>query len=278
MAKVTRDIIGSTLSINADFREDQGQRKCVVKLTDSDSGGTTRAGTAILKAIENQSSHPEYGCSAPLRRASAVQIGADTFSVTLEYYHERAKYGNPTQLFSMSPINSRVNLPTSTVYKRAYRAGFDDYQYTDSGLPNGDNLFPNGCSKDVALQFGRSWFQPAFTLVVYGKINAGLAQYLEPTLKSAGVVNQQSFWYGNLQFAANSLRFDSVNVDYVDEDPGVGGLYYYLQYRFVYCPGGFKTQVITENPSTGVAEVEEKFMSGGPQANFSTLFPGAGSQ
>jgi len=58
MAKVTRDIIGSTLSINADFREDQGQRKCVVKLTDSDSGGTTRAGTAILKAIENQSSHP----------------------------------------------------------------------------------------------------------------------------------------------------------------------------------------------------------------------------
>lgn len=277
MAKIVRDIIGSTLSINTDYRNDQARRRVVVKLDGSDAGGTTRAGTAILKAIENQSSHPEYGCSAPLRTATAKQIGADVFDVTLDYFHERARYGNPTTLFSMRPILNSDNLPKATVYKSVYNnldSPTDPPRFDSYGLPNGDNLFPTGSSMSVAASYGVEWLLPAYNLVISGKINAGLGQTLEPALKSVGSCNSNAFTYGQIAFPSNSLRFNSASIDYIDERPEeAGGLFYYIQYIFTYCPSGFVTQRLKEQ-TNGVAAVETGNTFAGPLVSFAGLFPG----
>jgi hypothetical protein len=276
MAKVTRDIIGSTLSVNDDFREDKATRRVFVKLTDSDAGGTTRAGTAILKAIENQSSHPENACSAPLRNATAKQVGSDTFEVVLQYYHTRARFGNPTTLFSMQAVPGERS-PQAWVYKSVWNRGDGPNatpNYDSYGLPDGDTLFPPGSSVAVARLYREPWFLPCFRLVVNGKINAGLAASIQPTLTSAGIVNDNSFVYGNLTFPANSLRFDTMSIDYVDEQPNnTGGLYYYLSYIFTYCPSGFVTQRIREQ-ANGVAAVETANVFVGPPRSFAGLFPG----
>lgn len=277
MATVTRDIIGSTLSINSDFRNDKAQRRVFVKLASTDAGGTTRAGTAILKAIESQSSHPENGCTAPLRSANARQIGADTFEVTLDYYHERARFGNNTTLFSMRPLTGNGSKHLADVYKSVYNQNddvTDPPRFDSNGLPAGDNLFPTGSSVSVALGYGVKFAMAQYQLIIDGKINAGLAQTLEPALKTAGSVNNNSFTYGGIAFPANSLQFESASIDYVDEQPNsVGGLHYYIRYQFKYCPTGFVTQRLKEQ-TNGVAGVETGNVFVGPLISFAGLFPG----
>lgn len=276
MATITRDIIGSTLSINSDFRNDKAQRRVFVKLASTDTGGTTRAGTAILKAIENQSSHPENGCTAPLRSANARQIGADTFEVTLDYYHERARFGNSTTLFTMKPVYGNEQY-RATVYKEMYNNNdtvTDPPRFDAYGLPNGKNRFPTGSSVSIALGYGDDFYMATYRLLIDGKINAGLAQTLEPALSSAGSVNNNAFTYGGIAFPANCLLFESATIDHVDEEPNsVGGLYYYIRYAFRYCPNGFVTQRIKEQ-TNGVAAVETGNVRVGPLISFAGLFPG----
>ena len=276
MATVTRDIIGSTLSINDDFREDKATRRVFVKLETTDTGGTTRAGTAILKAIENQNAHPENGCTAPLRNASAKQVGADVFEVTLAYYHTRARYENTTSLFSMSPVQPHKRLKVAC-YRSPYKRAFDPRGTNpifEFGLPAGDTLFPEGSDLLVALGYRRSFFLPTYELSVQGKINAGRANELRPPLESAGIVNADGFVYGGLTFPKNSLRFDSMSIRYIDEKPNdTAGLFYLMNYNFTFCPYGFRTHALIEQ-TNGVASVETTGVSVGPLVSFAGLFPG----
>lgn len=280
MATVTRDIIGSTLSINGDFREDKATRRVFVKLASTDTGGSTRSGTAILKAIENQSDHPETACSAPLRQASAKQIGSDTFEVVLQYYHERARYLNTTRLFTMTPLvlSNKENHPAKV---RVYKSPFESHDTNFSnpkfrfGLPDGANLFPNNVDVTTAEGYGRDFILPVYQLVIDGKINAGLASQLNTPLNSPGIVNSNTFTYGGITFPVNSLFFQSASIRYIDEKPNdPSGLFYEISYRFAFCPYGFRTQVVVEQPSNGVPTVETTGVAVGPPVNFYAFFPG----
>lgn len=278
MATVTRDIIGSTLSVNEDFREDKATRRVFVKLTSSDTGGSTRAGTAVLKAIENQNEHPETSCSAPLRQATAKQIGSDTFEVVLQYYHERVRYLNTTGLFTMRPYTpTRGTLGLVRVYKSPFEK--DDTNFSNPkfefGLPNGANLFPDDVDITTAETYGRDFQLPLYELVIEGKLNAGLASYLNAPLNSPGVVNSNAFTYGNLTFPVNSLQYGSMAIRYIDEKPNdPSGLFYELSYRFLFCPYGFRTQVLIEQIGNSKPAVRTTGVAVGTPVNFSGLFPG----
>jgi len=283
MAKVIRDIIGSSLSVNEDFRNDSATRRVWVKLDSTDGGNTTRMGVALSKAVEFQTEHPESTCSAPLRKAEGKQVGKDTYEISLTYFHEAAKYQGNEQLFTMRPKRS------NQLHVYVYRSPFDstsssnppDNSYNSTtGLPAGDLLYNPNDPFEVAYAKSRKWIPPQFIMSLNGKINAGLASGLEPMFSSTGSVNNASFNYGGINFPANSLRFDDVSVDYVREDTQTsGGLFYYLTYNFTYIPNGLFTHAISVNRNANgtLNLIENAYVPFGERINFAGLFPGTGS-
>jgi hypothetical protein len=278
MARVIRDLIGSSLSFNEDFRNDSATRRVWVKLDDSDGGHQTRMGVAIAKAVEFQNTHPEQSMSAPLRKADAKQVGSDTFEVTMTYFHEAAKFQGTEQLFSMRP---KVDNPLKVwVYRRSWDSSTTEHVYSGQGLPAGDLLYNPSDYYDVAHGKALPWFPPQFTMSLNGKINAGLASSLSPMFASTGTVNSAPFVYGNMTFPENSLRFESVSVDYVREDSQTsGGLFYYLTYIFTYVPNGLYTHALstTRNQNGTLNLIEDALSPFGPRINFKNLFPGTGA-
>jgi hypothetical protein len=279
MARVIRDIVGSSLSINDDFRNDSATRRVWVKLESSDGGNTTRMGVAISKAVEFQNEHPESSCTAPLRKAEAKQVGSDTFEVSLTYYHEAAKFQGTEQLFSMRP--TQKNKEKVWVYRRPWDSTDTENKYSaTTGLPTGDLLFNVNDEYEVAHGKAREWFPPQFDMAINGKINAGLAASLAPMFGAAGSVNNADFVYGGMTFPENSLRFEDVAVDYVREDSQTsGGLFYYLTYNFRYIPNGLYTHAISRNrnPNGTLNLIEDAKSPFGPRVSFKNLFPGTGA-
>lgn len=281
MAKVIRDIIGSSLSVNEDFRNDSATRRVWVKLDSTDGGNTTRMGVAISKAVEFQTEHPESTCSAPLRKAEGKQVGKDTYEISLTYYHESAKYQGTEQLFSMRPKTG-----SGVLEVRVYRTSYDSSAPTDpkwsssTGLPAGDLFFDTSDPYEVAVGKSKTFIPPQFEMSLNGKINAGLASSLEDMFVSIGTTNKFAFTYGGVTFPENSLRFESVAADYVREDTQTsGGLFYYLTYNFTYVPKGLFHHVIsrTRNPNGTLNLIENAKQPLGPSVDFKNLFPGTGA-
>tara|TARA_R100000654_G_scaffold8278_3_gene19589 strand:- start:18879 stop:19712 length:834 start_codon:yes stop_codon:yes gene_type:complete len=273
MAKVVRDIIGSKLSINSDFREDSAIRRVFVQLADTDVSNTTRAGTAIAKAIEEQNNHPETGCTAPLRKAESRQVGADTFEVTLSYSHKR-KIRQPETALRITPV-SDYGVTAVTVYRDVFDANGDAAYDPSTGLPNGELLFDPNDPIQYIRSTGRPHKPRVFTVKVYFEINAGLIGTLLPTLKVTGIVNLNPFSYGGITFPKGSLRFENLNMNFTDERPDqIGGLIYTGTYNFLFSPSNFASHRLKRNTNGtyGVEVVENGWA--GPRVNFGGLFPG----
>lgn len=282
MARVIRDMIGSSLSINDDFRNDSATRRVWVKLDTADAGNTTRMGVAIKKAVEFQNEHPESSCTAPLRKAEGKQVGKDTFEISLTYFHEAAKFQGTEQLFSMRPT-PKPNREVVWVYRRPWDSDVNvlaNVYNTTTGLPAGDYLFNVNDEYEVAHGKAKPWWPPQFNMSINGKINAGLAASLAPMFGSTGSVNNADFVYGNMTFPENSLRFEDVHVDYVREDSQTsGGLFYYLTYNFRYIPNGLYTHAISRNRNANgtLNLIEDALSPFGPRIDFKNLFPGTGA-
>ena len=274
MAKVVRDIIGSKLSINSDFREDSAIRRVFVQLADTDVSNTTRAGTAIAKAIEEQNNHPETGCTAPLRKAESRQVGADTFEVTLSYSHKR-KIRQPETALRITPEIPGKGSPVVTVYRDVFDANGDAAYDPSTGLPNGELLFDPNDPLQYIRAAGKPHFPMVFSVKVYFELNAGLIGTLLPTLKVTGIVNDNPFTYGGITFPKGSLRFKTVSMNFTDERPDqIGGLIYTGTYNFLYSPSNFASHRLKRqtNGAYGVEVVENGWA--GPRVNFGGLFPG----
>lgn len=271
MAKVIRDIIGSKLSVNSDFREDSAVRRVFVQLADTDVTNSTRAGTAISRAIENQNNHPETGCTAPLRRAESRQIGADTFEVTLSYSHKR-KIRQPEVAMRLYEVTSTTPVK---VYKSPYDSNGNGAYDLSTGLPDGELLFDPTDPLSVIRSKGRDFFPTVYGLKVYFELNAGLIGSLLPTLKLVGVVNKFPFEYGGITFPEGALRFESVKMDFTDERPDqVGGLVYTGTYSFYFSPSAYAKHRLKQQPN-GTYSVETTEGSiGGPKVDFGGFFPG----
>ena len=90
---VKRDLIGSSMFNTETSYGSRAERRVFVRLDPDDAFvNNTPIGKAIEKAIDGQYHHPDDE-TLPLKEAKAVQIGKDTFEVSLEYKRSKTSGG-----------------------------------------------------------------------------------------------------------------------------------------------------------------------------------------
>jgi hypothetical protein len=224
------------------LRHDYAVRRCIVRGLNNDNDSL---GVAIRRCFQD----PDVGLFhhnlylLPLTKVRAVKWGPHKAKVQLIYQRNR---------FSTPPIPAVDTASTYGAYEYVpvFRIPFfpqnPETQLYDKGLPAGDwhkLADPNNREKPpIAYRFRRPVVRIVYNTVLSFNPFAMVEQYLNK-------INSEPLKIGNVQFVANTLRFDYPNSEagQIFKGSGIGtlprpGQTFAVQYQFTANPDGHYRQ------------------------------------
>ena len=237
----TRDIRRNTW-LQRDLQSGFGSAGAIGYRLTGGSDANTDLDGAIDEVVANGSSlFP--GTSIPLARCHATYLN-DT-DVKVIATHRISPWGGPSPPSVQVVARVRVALAGFQWYSLPYEKATPETQDFTGGFPSGDLDFPHSSSKSINHP-PRPWVWevPLTTVVVWGVWASNETTTVEDKI---GKTNSGTVTWAGHSWAANQLRFDSLNVDWIKED---GADKYAFQYVFNAHPAAWEKQSLDEFDAT----------------------------
>lgn len=245
------DIYGSTMTRGVSSnRFDRAVRRCLVSNVANDFNGLN---AAINAAMFGRGQHQSFNRGLyflPLAYAKATRFGPS--KVWVDLYYQRGRITVPTQPPALI-ASFRGNHEHTIVYKSSEPDGGGDPAFDSYGFPNGKLYFdPDDPNEPV----GRAWRRPVVKIYVTTVLSSAP---LGAVADGLGKINPRGLTFGGYLFPENSLRFDSVDVDWIEDNNGVPK--FVTDYVFSATSTGWFRQAANWNKTTKKWEVstEQEF-------------------
>lgn len=268
----------------SDLTRSRVQLKYLIIEADASVAALTldQALTSALTAASSDSTVTKYG-NVVRQDATARRLGPKKVEVTVTFGRSPAP---PT------PSGEIISLSTSTATVPVYRLPAVITQTGDpgcssgpcttpsfdstSGLPSGDwadtaKLAGNANPVNASEPRAYAWQVPEVSVSIPARLTSAEFVALHASngaMTKVGYWNETEFSWGQIDFGAETLKFNGCNAQWVSEN---GVFVYYARYEFSWRPNGWYQQV-TVPQANGFLATQDNTISG-LLVEFENLFP-----